>query len=183
MPGAANRGALTLSQTATRGFSRLCLSWRLVRPLPGAGVTLLRGCWHHTSSRLEWQARECTKCLQLFSRLCTEQLLRVGQALKSSEKVAHALQGDELPESSWSLFSAWILGRGSGFCRWAGGGAGRGGAWPSNQYHTGLGSTRTGEGSDYLRTPALGSASASSWALWCRTLRTKQPQGLHLPEE
>lgn len=43
---------------------------------PSAGVTLLRGCRHHAPSRLEWQARECTKCLQLFSRLCTKQLLR-----------------------------------------------------------------------------------------------------------
>lgn len=42
-----------------------------------------------------------------------------GQALKSPEKAGLALEGDELLESTWSLFSAWILARVSGFCRWA----------------------------------------------------------------
>lgn len=53
--------------------------------------------------------------LQAMHRAAAE----VGQALKSPEKAGLALEGDEFPESSWSLFSAWILGRGSGFCRWA----------------------------------------------------------------
>lgn len=42
---------------------------------PSAGATLLEGCWHRSSSGLLWQDRERTKCLQLFSRLCTEHLL------------------------------------------------------------------------------------------------------------
>lgn len=40
------------------------------------------------------------------------------QALKSPEKATVAPEGDLLSESSWSLFSAWISGRGSGFAAW-----------------------------------------------------------------
>lgn len=48
-------------------------AWSIL--FPSAGATLLKGCWHRSSSGLVWQDRECTKCLQLFSRLCTEHLL------------------------------------------------------------------------------------------------------------
>lgn len=59
--------------------------------------------------------------LQAMHRASAE----LGQALKSPEKATVAPKGDWLPGSSWSLFSAWISGRGSGFHSSAGEGAGR----------------------------------------------------------
>lgn len=49
--------------------------------------------------------------LQAMHRVSAE----LDQALKSPEKATVALEGDQLPRSSWSLFSTWILGTGSGF--------------------------------------------------------------------
>lgn len=46
--------------------------------------------------------------LQAMHRAAAE----VGQALKSPEKAGLALEGDELPESSWSLFFCLDLGKG-----------------------------------------------------------------------
>lgn len=86
--------------------------------------------------------------LQAMQRASAE----LGQALKSPEKTTVAPEGDQLPGSSLSLSSTWLSGRGSGFCSWAGGGAGRDEAWPSNQYHARLGCTMLGKGSDYLQT-------------------------------
>lgn len=86
--------------------------------------------------------------LQAMHRASAE----LGQALKSPEKATVAPEGDQLPGSSWSLFSTRISGRGSGFCSLAGRGAGREEARPSNQYHARLGCKMIGEGSDYLQT-------------------------------
>jgi len=80
--------------------------------------------------------------LQAMHRASAE----LGQALKSPETAALAPEGDQLPGSSWGLFSAWISGRGSGFRSSAGGGAGREEARPSNQHHAGLGCKMVAEG-------------------------------------
>jgi len=90
-----------MRSAATRGF--FCLwpsAWSML--FSSAGVTLLECCWCHSSSGLVWQARECTKCLQLLQAMHRASA-ELGPALKSPGKAAVAPEGHLLPGSGCSF--------------------------------------------------------------------------------